>query len=83
MKLSHWGVLSNAMFLRIETILRYNEFGADGGPAAKEFATKFSVLQKNLSSILGVRVPDVDVRAFWCFYSLDQLFSVVLPITHV
>jgi hypothetical protein len=63
------------MFLRIETILRYNEFGADGGPAAKEFATKFSVLQKNLSSVLGVRVPDVDVRAFWSFYSLDQLFT--------
>ncbi|XP_062167957.1 uncharacterized protein LOC133874133 isoform X1 [Alnus glutinosa] len=40
----------------------YNEFGADGGPAAKEFATKFSVLQKSLSSVLGVRVPDVDVR---------------------
>ncbi|XP_062167966.1 uncharacterized protein LOC133874133 isoform X2 [Alnus glutinosa] len=39
----------------------YNEFGADGGPAAKEFATKFSVLQKSLSSVLGVRVPDVDL----------------------
>lgn len=62
------------MFLCIETILRYNEFGADDGPVAKEFATKFSVLQRNLSSKLGVRVPDVDVRAFWCFYSLDQLF---------
>lgn len=56
-------------------ILRYNEFGADDGLAAKDFAIKFSVLQKNLSSKLGVRVPDVDVRAFWCFYSLDQLFQ--------
>ncbi|XP_041001715.1 uncharacterized protein LOC121247432 [Juglans microcarpa x Juglans regia] len=40
----------------------YNEFGTDGGPAAKELAMKFAVLQKNLSSKLGVRVPDVDVR---------------------
>ncbi|XP_059447446.1 uncharacterized protein LOC132178888 isoform X1 [Corylus avellana] len=40
----------------------YNEFGADDGLAAKDFAIKFSVLQKNLSSKLGVRVPDVDVR---------------------
>ncbi|KAG2722102.1 hypothetical protein I3843_02G098800 [Carya illinoinensis] len=39
----------------------YNEFGTDGGPAAKELAMKFAVLQKNLSSKLGVRVPDVDL----------------------
>ncbi|KAG2722100.1 hypothetical protein I3760_02G114600 [Carya illinoinensis] len=41
----------------------YNEFGTDGGPAAKELAMKFAVLQKNLSSKLGVRVPDVDSMA--------------------
>lgn len=47
-----------------ELVLRYTEFGADGGPAAKELATKFAVLQKNLSAKFGVEVPDVDVRTF-------------------
>lgn len=40
--------------------LRFNEFGTDGGPAAKELAPKFTVFKNNLSSKLGVALPDVD-----------------------
>ncbi|KAG2722103.1 hypothetical protein I3760_02G114600 [Carya illinoinensis] len=52
-----------SLFCTVETDAKawYNEFGTDGGPAAKELAMKFAVLQKNLSSKLGVRVPDVDL----------------------
>ncbi|KAL6176508.1 hypothetical protein ACLB2K_053141 [Fragaria x ananassa] len=38
----------------------FNEFGTDGGPAAKELAPKFSVLKDHLSSKLGFALPDVN-----------------------
>lgn len=46
-------------------MLRFNEFGLDGGPAAKELVPKFNVLKKILSSKLGVALPDIDVRTFY------------------
>lgn len=46
---------------------RFNEFGADGGPAAKALQPKFNVFVKNISAHLGVAVPHIEVRI--CFFS--------------
>ncbi|XP_048333210.2 uncharacterized protein LOC125423385 [Ziziphus jujuba] len=40
----------------------FNEFGVDGGPAAKELVPKFNIFKKNLSSKLGFALPDIDAR---------------------
>lgn len=41
----------------------FNEFGEDGGPAAKELIPKFTVLGKHLSAKLGVvQWPEMDIR---------------------
>ncbi|XP_052208071.1 uncharacterized protein LOC127811914 [Diospyros lotus] len=42
----------------------YNEFGTDGGPAAKELAPKLAVFQKYLKSNFGEGAPIIDVRHF-------------------
>ncbi|RXH88301.1 hypothetical protein DVH24_042372 [Malus domestica] len=39
---------------------RFNEFGVDGGPAAKDLAPKFNVFKKNLSTKLGVTILEID-----------------------
>ncbi|GAB4850948.1 hypothetical protein Ancab_030244 [Ancistrocladus abbreviatus] len=40
----------------------FNDFGVDGGPAAKELIPRFTAVQKHLTSNLGFRLPDIDVR---------------------
>ncbi|XP_057447962.1 uncharacterized protein LOC130739627 isoform X2 [Lotus japonicus] len=42
----------------------YVEFDANGGPIAKELIPKLTVLKKNLSSKLGVGLPDIDEQHF-------------------
>jgi hypothetical protein len=39
-----------------------NEFGADGGPAAKSLQPKFNVFIKNVSAHLGVAVPHIELK---------------------
>lgn len=41
----------------IVTIYRFNEFGADGGPAAKFLRPKLDVFSNHLSTHTGVQVP--------------------------
>lgn len=48
---------------------RFNDFGIDGGPAGKELIPKFTFFKQNLSSKIGVAVPDIDVRLV-CHFSL-------------
>ncbi|KAB2606260.1 hypothetical protein D8674_005977 [Pyrus ussuriensis x Pyrus communis] len=48
---------------------RFNEFGVDGGPAAKDLAPKFNVFKKNLSVKLGVTILEIDVQC--SFHKLD------------
>ena len=43
-------------------VARFNEFDDTGGPIAKELIPKFTVLKRNLSSKLGVKTPDINVR---------------------
>ncbi|KAK9140239.1 hypothetical protein Scep_009920 [Stephania cephalantha] len=42
----------------------YNEFGIDGGPAAKAFRPKYNVFTKHIISYMGLQVPAVDVKHF-------------------
>ncbi|KAK9137755.1 hypothetical protein Sjap_008349 [Stephania japonica] len=42
----------------------YNEFGIDGGPAAKAFRPKYNVYTKHITSYTGLQVPAVDVKHF-------------------
>ncbi|KAM7485211.1 hypothetical protein LguiA_001220 [Lonicera macranthoides] len=42
----------------------YNEFGSDGGPAAKEMAPKLAGVQRYLASKLGKDGVNVDIRHF-------------------
>ncbi|XWS08816.1 hypothetical protein CRYUN_Cryun40dG0033100 [Craigia yunnanensis] len=40
----------------------FNEFGVDGGPAAKELIPKLDLAKKHISSQLHVNFPDIEVR---------------------
>lgn len=40
---------------------RFNEFGVDGGPAAKALRPKFDAFTNHVSHNLGVQVPEVEV----------------------
>ncbi|GMH08523.1 hypothetical protein Nepgr_010363 [Nepenthes gracilis] len=40
----------------------FNEFGVDGGPAAKELVPRFSAIQEHLALKFGVRLPDTDAK---------------------
>ncbi|EEF33076.1 uncharacterized protein LOC8276159 isoform X1 [Ricinus communis] len=40
----------------------FNDFGVDGGPAAKSFAPKFNVFSRHVSSNTGFQVPPVEIK---------------------
>ncbi|XP_022739732.1 uncharacterized protein LOC111291882 [Durio zibethinus] len=40
----------------------FNEFGVDGGPAAKALKPKFNVFSKTMSYHTGVQVPKFDIK---------------------
>ncbi|KAH7522135.1 hypothetical protein FEM48_Zijuj07G0106100 [Ziziphus jujuba var. spinosa] len=42
--------------------LRFNEFGTDGGPAAKALKPKFNVFSSHLSTQTGFKVPEVEIK---------------------
>lgn len=42
-------------------VTRFNDFGGDGGPAAKELAPKLDLTKAHLSSRLGVALPNIEV----------------------
>ncbi|CAK7327227.1 unnamed protein product [Dovyalis caffra] len=42
-------------------MLRFNEFGENGGPAVTELIPKLAVVKKHISSQLGVRIPNIDI----------------------
>lgn len=58
-------------------LLRFNEFGVDGGPAAKEVVPKFTAFKQNLSSKLGVELPNIDVRPFCSFLLFFSCYTVI------
>ena len=58
-------------------MLRFNEFDASGGPIAKELIPKLTIVRENLSSKLGVRIPDLDVRPSFLQFFLFAEFAIV------
>ncbi|XP_076890712.1 uncharacterized protein LOC143541906 [Bidens hawaiensis] len=40
----------------------FNDFGTDGGPAAKELAPKIVFVQRFLASMIGDKMPKIDVK---------------------
>ncbi|XP_048333207.1 uncharacterized protein LOC125423384 [Ziziphus jujuba] len=40
----------------------FNEFGTDGGPAAKALKPKFHVFSSHLSTQTGFKVPEVEIK---------------------
>ncbi|XVF62910.1 hypothetical protein PTKIN_Ptkin09bG0046500 [Pterospermum kingtungense] len=54
-------VLFASVFL-LSAWQEFNEFGVDGGPAAKVLKPKFNVFSKTVSSHTGVQVPEFDIK---------------------
>ncbi|KAF9612131.1 hypothetical protein IFM89_038314 [Coptis chinensis] len=40
----------------------FNDYGVDGGPAAKALRPKFDVLTGHVTSQLGLQVPDIEIK---------------------
>ncbi|MBA0628965.1 hypothetical protein Godav_023593, partial [Gossypium davidsonii] len=40
----------------------FNEFGVDGGPAAKALKPKFNVFSKTVTAHTGLEVPEFDIK---------------------
>lgn len=63
--LIHWGEIQKTTklgtHLTLVLVIRFNDFGADGGPAAKELAPKLDLTKAHLSSRLGVALPNIEV----------------------
>lgn len=59
------------LFLGLDQIVvstyRFNDFGVDGGPAAKYLRPKFNVLSNHISSQTGLQLPEVQVREAFFF----------------
>ncbi|KAJ6850512.1 uncharacterized protein M6B38_258825 [Iris pallida] len=53
-------VLFASVFL-LSAYQEFNEFGTDGGPAAKALKPKFNLFTKRVATTLGVVVPRIDI----------------------
>ena len=65
-KLNTGGIRSNfqvCVYVDLDkaSIVRFNEFGTDGGPAAKELIPKMYTLRRNVSARFGFDLPVIDV----------------------
>ncbi|CAN1156878.1 hypothetical protein LINPERPRIM_LOCUS27989 [Linum perenne] len=49
------------MRLMLTTLIRFNEFGDDGGPAAQELMSKLFMVKKHLAATLAIKMPDIDL----------------------
>ncbi|XP_058002379.1 uncharacterized protein LOC110633274 [Hevea brasiliensis] len=54
-------VLFTSVFI-LSAWQEFNEFGTDGGPAAKSFAPKLKVFSRHVSSHAGFQVPPVEMK---------------------
>ncbi|KAK1265957.1 hypothetical protein QJS04_geneDACA000345 [Acorus gramineus] len=54
-------VLFASVFL-LSAYLEFNEFGVDGGPAAKAFTPKFNQFKDHVTTFAGFPVPEVEVN---------------------
>lgn len=49
------------LILTTRLFFRFNEFGTDGGPAAKELLPKLNTFKSNVSARFGFDLPVIDV----------------------
>ncbi|TYG50537.1 hypothetical protein ES288_D10G183300v1 [Gossypium darwinii] len=54
-------VLFASMFI-LSAWQEFNEFGVDGGPAAKALKPKFNVFSKTVTAHTGVEVPEFNIK---------------------
>ncbi|KAM7462950.1 hypothetical protein LguiA_031071 [Lonicera macranthoides] len=54
-------VLFASVFI-LSAYQEFNEYGVDGGPAAKSLEPKFNVFSKHVSTHTGLQVPDLEVK---------------------
>lgn len=59
---------------------RFNDFGADGGPAAKELDPKVAVVEKYLISKLGDGAVKIEVRLLFLSFSCILLWTFLLTL---
>ncbi|KAK6138890.1 hypothetical protein DH2020_027371 [Rehmannia glutinosa] len=67
-KMAFVAFLGRLLFVSVFVLSAYqefNEFGADGGPAAKNLKPKFDVFSKHVTAQTGLQVPHVDLS--WSF----------------
>ncbi|XVF62912.1 hypothetical protein PTKIN_Ptkin09bG0046600 [Pterospermum kingtungense] len=61
----------------------FNEFGVDGGPAAKELIPKLDFAKRHISSRLHVNLPDIEVRQLVAtFIALKGLGAILFVFGH-
>ncbi|XP_010457476.1 PREDICTED: uncharacterized protein LOC104738952 [Camelina sativa] len=62
----------------------FTDFGADGGPAAKELAPKLDLTKAHLSSRFGVAFPNVEVKqVVWTIAALKGLGGLLFVIGNI
>ncbi|KAH6816329.1 HR-like lesion-inducing protein-like protein [Perilla frutescens var. frutescens] len=57
--------LGRLLFVSVFVLSAYqefNEFGVDGGPAAKSLKPKFDVFSKHVTTQTGIQLPHVDMK---------------------
>lgn len=57
--------LGRLLFVSVFVLSAYqefNEFGVDGGPAAKSLKPKFDVFSKHITTQTGIQLPHVDLK---------------------
>lgn len=62
----------------VQHVGRFNDFGVDGGPAAKELIPKLVLAKKHISSQLHVNLPDIEVRNLFCICCDEFLYYFVI-----
>ncbi|KAL1188824.1 hypothetical protein V5N11_021984 [Cardamine amara subsp. amara] len=62
----------------------FNDFGADGGPAAKELAPKLHLIKTHLSSRFGLALPNFEVKqVVWAIVALKGLGGLLFVIGNI
>lgn len=51
---------------------RFNDFGNDGGPAAKALRPKFHTFSSHVLTHTGFKVPEIEVRSAFSSYITDN-----------
>ncbi|KAL6548314.1 hypothetical protein OROGR_008735 [Orobanche gracilis] len=57
--------LGRLLFVSVFVLSAYqefNEFGSDGGPAAKNLRPKFSIFSKHVTAQTGLQIPHVEMK---------------------